>query len=124
MWSLVEIGFGVAFTLHQVINFAAPKGEETFYGDQIAVKQCYLTTVSVKAMAVVVWLWCTKGLTMWSKIWNSAFLHEKFGWFHHLGLYVLENVELKGFGGWFRAFTEILSQKKRIIENNNNLLYN
>ena len=39
---------GVASTLHQVIKFASPRGEETLYGDQVAAKQCYLATVFTK----------------------------------------------------------------------------
>ncbi|GFZ15768.1 hypothetical protein Acr_25g0001770 [Actinidia rufa] len=47
---------GVASTLHQVIKFAAPKGEKTLYGDQIAAKQCYLAIVKTKAATKTVHL--------------------------------------------------------------------
>ena len=40
---------GDASTLHQLIKFATPKGQKILYGDQVATKQCYLTTVSTKA---------------------------------------------------------------------------
>ena len=40
---------GVASTLHQVIKFAVPQGEETLYGDHVAAKQCYFVTVFTKA---------------------------------------------------------------------------
>ena len=40
---------GVASTLHQVVKFLTPRGEETIYGDQVAAKQCYLATVLTKA---------------------------------------------------------------------------
>ncbi|GFY97881.1 hypothetical protein Acr_12g0004220 [Actinidia rufa] len=40
---------GVASTLHQAIKFVTPRGEEAIYGDQVAVKQCYLAIVSTKA---------------------------------------------------------------------------
>ena len=39
---------GVTSRLHQDIKFVAPKGEETFYGDQIATKQWYLDMVNMK----------------------------------------------------------------------------
>ncbi|GFZ14607.1 hypothetical protein Acr_24g0007970 [Actinidia rufa] len=35
---------GVTSTLHHVIKFSTPKGEEMLCGDQIVVKQCYLDT--------------------------------------------------------------------------------
>ena len=35
-------------TLHLVIKFASPRGEETLYGDQVAAKQCYPGKVSTK----------------------------------------------------------------------------
>ncbi|GFY88741.1 hypothetical protein Acr_06g0006810 [Actinidia rufa] len=40
----------VASTLHQVITFVTPEGEETLYGDQVEAKQCYLTTISTNAI--------------------------------------------------------------------------
>ncbi|GFY91124.1 hypothetical protein Acr_07g0013200 [Actinidia rufa] len=40
---------GVASTLHQAIKFVMPRCEEAIYRDQVAAKQCYLTTVSTKA---------------------------------------------------------------------------
>ncbi|GFS43551.1 hypothetical protein Acr_00g0085730 [Actinidia rufa] len=41
---------GVASTLHQAIKFVTPRGEEAIYEDQVAAKQCYLATVSTKAV--------------------------------------------------------------------------
>ncbi|XP_057490953.1 uncharacterized protein LOC130776722 [Actinidia eriantha] len=41
---------GVASMLHQAIKFVTPRGEEAIYGDQVAAKQCYLATVSTKAV--------------------------------------------------------------------------
>ena len=38
----------MAFTLHQVIKFTTPEGRRPFYGDQVAAKQCYLATISMK----------------------------------------------------------------------------
>ncbi|GFZ11339.1 hypothetical protein Acr_22g0007370 [Actinidia rufa] len=40
---------GVASTLYQTIKFATPRGKETLYENQVAIKQCYLATVSIKA---------------------------------------------------------------------------
>ena len=41
---------GIALTLHQIIKFVIPRGEETLYEDQVAAKQCSLTIVSIKAV--------------------------------------------------------------------------
>ena len=41
---------GVASTLHLVLKFVSPRDEESFYGDQVAAKQCYLATISTKAV--------------------------------------------------------------------------
>ena len=39
---------GITCTLYQVIKFATPRGEEKFYSDQVAAKQCYLATMNTK----------------------------------------------------------------------------